>query len=218
MGVMTAIAVGGAVIGAAGGISKMVAGGKAKKAAKRALNKYKRQTFKNAHSGRTISTKGADIALDASARLAATSLDTLAAGGIRGSVGGVGQVQKAANDLSLRIGANQDEQLKEIESAEAREEIRIQTMVEQRQNADLNRLQQQLNAGAQTQASGLGDIAQAGFSVASMAASTDGFGGSDDKKPKTNDKGLTPASVALLDEAKVNAANAFGTMGSTAFG
>jgi len=212
MGVMTAIAVTGAVIGAAGGISKMIEGGKAKKQAKRALSNYKRQEFKNAHRGRTVSTKGAELAMEQNARNSAASLDNLAEGGIRGSVGGTGRVQEQSNDLSRIIGADLDEQRFGIDQQIAQEDVRIETMQEQREQSDINTMQAQLNAGAQTQASGLGDIGQSAFAAASIMNSAgvgQGVGGNGGQ----NVAQLNPNYNPQLGAANTSARTAFGDIG-----
>jgi len=170
MGLMTGLAIGSAAIGAAGGISKMIGGGKQKRAAKRAIRQFKRQELKNINEGRGIATRGAEAALEANARQAATAMETLASGGIRGVVGGVGAVQEQTNKVAQQVGAGIEQQEVALERDFAQDEARIRAIKEQRDNQELNQMYAQLNAGQQNQASGLGDIAQAGFGAASMVA------------------------------------------------
>jgi len=171
MGLATGLAIGSAAVGAAGGISKMIGGGKQKRAAKRALRQFKRQQLRNVQEGRGISTRGAEVALEQNARQAATSLETLASGGIRGVVGGVGAVQEQSNKVAQQVGAGLDQQQVQLQREQAQDEARIRAMQEQRENQELNQMYAQLNAGEQNQAGGLGDIAQAGFGAASLATS-----------------------------------------------
>jgi len=177
MGVATGIAIAGAAVAVAGGVSKAVKGGKQKRAAKRAIKGFKRQKLENVQKDRRISTRGAEVQLEQQARNAATSLEVLASGGIRGAVGGVGAVQGQNNAVAQQVGAGLDQQAVNIEREAAIDEARIRAMKESRDNQELNQMFSQLNAGEQNIASGYGDIAQAGMSMASMGAGKSGGAG-----------------------------------------
>lgn len=168
----TLLAGAGAATSLVGGISKAISGGKQKREARKAARRFKRQELKNAHAGRRVSTAGAKLALEEQARGTATSIDTLKSGGIRGAIGGVGAVQEANIRGARAAGADIDRQQVGIDKDFANDEARIRSIKEARDNQDLANIQAQLNAGAQTQASGFGDVAQTGFA----AASYDGFG------------------------------------------
>lgn len=168
----------GLAIAVGGGTAKAVSGGKQKRAAKRAAKRFKRQELKNVHAGRSVITRGSEMALEENARMAATSMKALESGGIRGVVGGSQGVQEATNRKNQVVADNLDKQQFGIDRDKSREELRIQQTKEARENQELANIQQQYNAGAQTQASGYGDIAQGAFSAATMAAGG-AFGGAD---------------------------------------
>ena len=175
---MLGLAIGSAALGMAGGIAKMISGGKQKREARRALRSFRRQQLRNVNEGRRISTRGAEVALEEQARMAATSLDALSSGGIRGVVGGVGAVNQQNNATSQQVGANLDQQQVQLDRDFALDSARMRQMKEQRDNQELNQLYSQLNAGQQNEMGGLGDIAQAGFGGASLGMSMqNGAGG-----------------------------------------
>tara|TARA_R110000737_G_C14624761_1_gene494591 strand:+ start:15432 stop:16088 length:657 start_codon:yes stop_codon:yes gene_type:complete len=164
MGAATVIAGVTAIAGAA----KAISGAKQKRDGKRAARRFKRQVQKNTAENLRVSSLGADLAREEGARATASTVDALQAGGIRGSVGGAAGVVGANNDNSRRIGANLDMQQRRIDEAIAADERRIQGVQENRDNAELNNIQQQVNAGNQQMWSGLGDVASAagGFAAA----------------------------------------------------
>lgn len=171
----TAIAGAGAVIGAAGGIAKMISAGKQKRETKKAIRKFnrERQKITNAQEGRRISTRGAEVALDEQARLAATSLDTLASGGVRGVVGGVGAVGAQNRAVTSQIGAGLDQQQVQLDREMALGEEKRMRMQEARDAQEQQLLYGQLNAAQQDQMSGLGDIAGSAFGAATIMGNAD---------------------------------------------
>ena len=171
----TLMAGAGAAIGMAGGISKMISGGKRKRESKRAIRQFNRnrQKLTNVNDGRRISTRGAEIALDEQARLAATSLDVLASGGIRGAVGGVGAVNSANRKVVNQVGTNLDQQQVLLDREKAQDEARVRQMKESRELQEQQLLYGQLNAAEQDQASGLGDIAGSAFGAGNIMANAD---------------------------------------------
>ena len=171
----TAIAAAGAAVGVAGGIKKMIGAGKRKRETKRAIRKFnrERQKITNAQEGRTISTRGARVALDEQARLAATSLDTLASGGIRGVVGGVGAVGNQNRNVANQVGANLDQQQVALDRDVAIGEETRMRMQEARDSQEQQLLYGELNAAQQDQASGLGDIAGSAFGAANIMGNVD---------------------------------------------
>lgn len=159
-------------LSAIGGISKMIGGGRRKRQAIRELRNLQnsRQDFTNINEGRRISTRGADLAREEAQRTTASSLETLASGGIRGAVGGVGAVNQANINASRQIGANLDQQQMQLDRDFARDKARIQSMNEQRQIQDEVNTQAAINAAQQDQYSGLGDIAAGAFSAGTIGA------------------------------------------------
>lgn len=157
-------------VGIAGGIGKAASGRKMMRDAKRAARNYRRQELKNVNENRRISTLGANLAREEAARGTATSVEALRSGGVRGVVGGMGAVQAANNQQARAIGAGLDQQQVQLDREIAADDARIRDMQEQRENQDLAAIQSQVNAGQQTMMSGIGDIAQAGFGMASLSA------------------------------------------------
>lgn len=159
-----------AAVGAAGSIAQGIMGAVQASKAKKALEAYDRQELVNVMEGITISTKGADLAREELARISASSVEALQSGGVRGVVGGIGQVQKSVTLQAREIGADLDKQQKEKEILIAKDNLRIQQMTERREEADLAGLGQQLAVGQQNL---MGGIAGLGSSLGQFA----GMGG-----------------------------------------
>ena len=168
MGVMAA----GAGIAAIGGIVKSVKGAKQESKAKKAIDSYVRQdlTDANAFKDTRVSTLGAELQREELARATATSVQALQQGGARTLGMGIGAVQEANVNQSREIGADLDRQFQQIEMAKATDNQRIRDMQEQRENADLAGLGQQMAVGQQNFMSGIGDIAAAGGVAARSGA------------------------------------------------
>ena len=136
--------------------------------ARKAIEQYQRQEITNAYEGLSVSTMGADLQREEMARATATGVQALQAGGVRGLVGGLGQVQAGVTAQSRQIGADLDIQQKEIDQLRAGDEKRIQQMTERREEADLAGLGQQLAVGQQNLYGGIGDIAQSASAAGGM--------------------------------------------------
>lgn len=162
----TILAGAGTALGIGGSIGKAIGGAKQKRAARRAARNFKRQELRNVNRGRRISTRGAEIQKEMAAQRTATSVEALRSGGVRGVVGGLGQVNNANIRQSQAIGANLDQQQVQLDREIAADEARIRAMQENRDNMELNAIQQQMNAGNQQMYSGIGDAAQIGFGLA----------------------------------------------------
>tara|TARA_R110000851_G_scaffold27764_4_gene77875 strand:- start:18490 stop:19014 length:525 start_codon:yes stop_codon:yes gene_type:complete len=169
-------------IAAAGAIAQSVMGAVQASKAKKAIDNYRRQELTNIADGLSVSTLGADLAREEMARAAATSVNMLQQTGSRGAAS-VGQVTKAVGDQSLKIAANLDEQQKNIDAIRAKDELRIQTTMEARENADLAGLGQQQAVGQQNL---FGGIAGAGTAIGQMDL-TSIFGKAGAPTPKTTD-------------------------------
>jgi hypothetical protein len=164
-----AIATSAAIIGgisAAGGIAKSISGAKRAKAVKMAQARFRRQELSNVNEGRRISTRGAELANEQNARGLATSTEALRSGGVRGVVGGSQGLQEASNNNANQIGAGLDQQQVQLDREFAQDEVRIQGMQEQRDNAELGAMQAQANAAQQDIWSGVGDVAGAAGAMA----------------------------------------------------
>jgi hypothetical protein len=166
----------GAVVSAAGGIAKGVLGAVQAAKAKKAIANYKRQDLANAYEKMSVSTLGADLAREELARVSASSVDALQQSGVRGVVGGIGKVVEANSKQSRAIGVDLDKQDQAIQKLEADDDVRIRTLQEEREKADLAGLGQQLAVGQQNLFSGISDVAQSGSSIASSAKQNAGTG------------------------------------------
>ena len=139
-------------------------GAKQKRRAEKALENYKRQELTNKAKDLTVSTRGADMQQEQQARLQAGQIDALRGAGTRGLIGGLGRVEAGSQQVSQQIGANLDQQQKDIDRQVMQEEINLRSMTEQRENADLSALSSQYNSGNQQMWSGIGGIAQSAIS------------------------------------------------------
>ncbi|WZE63591.1 virion structural protein [Maribacter phage Panino] len=187
-----------------GGAAKAISGASQKRNGKRAAARFKRQRLKNTQEGRRVSTLGADLAREEQARATASAVDALQSGGIRGSIGGVGDVVQANSEMERRIGVDLDRQQIDIDRAVAADEARIQAIQEGRDTQELNNIQQQVNAGNQQMWSGFGDMAAGAGGLASSGAFSGGAGSN-------------PAPAQSVTPTSTQMNSAFGSYGS-AFG
>ncbi len=188
------------------GAYQAITGASQERSAKRAANSFTRTVTSNTQEGRRVSRLGADLAVEGQTRATATSIDALRKGGVRGTVGGTGDVVAANNDNMRRIGAGLDQQQVAIDEAYARDEARIQGVKENRDYQELQAIQGQVNAGNQQKWDGLGTIAS-GISGMVTDGGLDGlsFGGGKEVDPMAN---YNPQ----VGAAKVTARNVFGNI------
>lgn len=151
----------GAGIAIAGSVAQGIMGASQASKAKKAIEGYRRQELTNVAEGISISTKGAELAAEEMARIASTSVQALQQSGVRGVVGGIGQVQKSVMLQAEQIGADLDKQEKERQKLIAQEEARIRDMQERREEADLAGLGQQLAVGQQNLFGGIQGLSTA---------------------------------------------------------
>jgi hypothetical protein len=165
-GTAIAIAAGAA---AAGGAAKSIIGASRASKAKRAMESFKRQELENVTSGLRVSTLGAQLQTQEAQRRFATSVDALRSGGVRGLVGGLGQINQQQSQVQAQIAADLDRQQMGIEQMRATDQANIRAMQEQRESFDFNMLAGQRAAGQQALFSGIGDVAGAiGFAAMNM--------------------------------------------------
>ena len=142
MGVATVTALVGAGISA---YSAIDAANKKKKAA-RALQNLPTPETSNVAENLTVSTRGADLRTEEAGRTSASAIDALRGSGARGIIGGVGAVQAQNAITAESIGANLDEQQKNIDIMKANDEVRIQGVKEGRYQSDVAGLSSQINS------------------------------------------------------------------------
>lgn len=151
-----------------GGLYNIIEGGKRARAAAGALGAYDRQDLtQNAYEGLTPSLLGARMQQEEQARLAASQTEALQGGGVRALVGGLGRVEAGNQMVNQRIGADIDQQMKERDRLMADDRVRTRAMQEARENADIAALSSQYDAAQNQKAQGIGNVIQAGSSIAS---------------------------------------------------
>lgn len=149
---------GAGALGAGVGLYQTIQGSKQAKEARQALEDYQRQELVNTGDGLQVSTMGADIQREEQQRMAATQMGALQEGGTRAILGGAGRVESGNQRVNRQIGADLDMQQKQIDQYTAQEGVRLQGMMEQRENMDINALSSQYNTGQQNMMSGFGNI------------------------------------------------------------
>jgi len=164
-------AVTGAVIGgvaALGGIYQAVEGAKQAREAKDALNNLPIPNLQNSYEGLQVSQLGANLQREEGARQFATGVDTLRSGGIRGVIGGLGQLNEQQNLQNRQIAASLDEQQKQIDFARAGDQSQIRGMKEQRYQNDVAALSSQISAGKAQEMQGIKGAIQGAASGVQM--------------------------------------------------
>lgn len=156
MGVATATALVGAGISAYSAINEA---NKKKKAAK-ALKNLPTPETSNVAESLTVSTRGADLRKEEAGRSSASAIDALRSSGTRGVIGGVGKVVAENNAVSADIGANLDEQQKDIDRMKAGDNVRIQGVREQRYQSDVAGLSSQIDSAQDAQNQGIANTIQ----------------------------------------------------------
>ena len=165
--------IGTAVVGAGLGVSQALEGAKQKKQARKALEEYKRQEFKNTAENLQVSTLGADRQREEQARLSATQIDALQGAGTRGIIGGLGRVEAGNKAVNADIAANLDEQQKQIDAMKAEDDARIRGIQENREIGDINALSSQYNAGNEAMQMGIGQTISGVGAVANQFGKKD---------------------------------------------
>lgn len=134
MGIATAAQ---GAIGLAGGAAKFFEGRKMQRQAQQLIDNFEWQDLENAYTNKQVSTLGSDLMREENARAMATATGTLREGGSRALIGGLGKVVSQSNTTNREIAANLDEQQKALDLAAAADDVRIRSMVEERQANEL---------------------------------------------------------------------------------
>jgi hypothetical protein len=123
--------------------------------ANKALNNYERQDLVNSYEDMAVSTEGAELMREESARTTNSLISAVAKGGSRAITANVGRIA-ATNVEGNRIAAYElDRKLDDKNQMIASENARIQSMYENREIMDLQGIGAQLEAGKQTTWNGL---------------------------------------------------------------
>jgi len=155
-------------VAALGSAAQIMSGAKRAKQAKQALRNFQRQELKNVTKGMRVSTMGAELQTREAQRRFATSVDALRSGGVRGLVGGMGQVEQQQQMQQQQIAAGLDQQQVSIDRMAAQDEANMRQMREQRDNQAIQGMGAELAAGRAQVSAGISGIAQAGVSMATM--------------------------------------------------
>ena len=124
-------------IGLAGGAAKFFEGRKMQRQAQQLIDNFEWKDLENAYTNKQVSTLGSDLMREENARAMATATGALREGGSRALIGGLGKVVSQSNTMNREIAANLDEQQKALDLAAAADDVRIRSMVEQRQADEL---------------------------------------------------------------------------------
>lgn len=164
-----ALGVGALASGVSGAI-KSGRGAKEAREARRAIESYERQPLENIFRDTQISRLGTDLQREEQGRFSASALDALRRGGIRGLVGGVGQLTQQSNLFNKQIASELDRQQKELDMLRAQDEASMRAIKEERDRQNLAGLGQQLQTGRAMQQQGLqtalGSVPQLAYGVA----------------------------------------------------
>lgn len=134
MGIATAAQ---GAIGLAGGAAKFFEGRKMQRQAQQLIDNFEWQDLENAYTNKQVSTLGSDLMREENARAMSTATGALREGGSRALIGGLGKVVSQSNTMNREIAANLDEQQKALDLAAAEDDVRIRSMVEERQANEL---------------------------------------------------------------------------------
>lgn len=138
-----------------------------KKQAQKALNDYDRQDLdtSNPYENMPISTVGSDLLREENQRNNANAVEALRNGGTRG-ISMIPQVVANNNAQNRETRAYLDDKITKRDYAIAGDKTAIRGMKEDRENADLSGLGQQLQVGQQNMWSGFRGLANAGMYAA----------------------------------------------------
>lgn len=145
------------------------AANRAAKKAQDAIDNYQRQDLVNPALGLQVSTLGADRQREDISRTIATMANQAAMGGSRSLLGIAPNLLGQQMQQEQQIAGNLDQQEAQRQAAVAQGEGMVTQMMEQRENADLAGLGNQLNVARQERANGVNNLIQTGFGAANLA-------------------------------------------------
>ena len=115
-----------------------------------------RQELRNITEGMRVSTLGSQLQTQEAQRRFTTSVDALRSGGVRGLVGGLGQVEQQQQFNQQQISADLDRQQQQIEMMGAQDQARIRDMQESREEFKIGMLAGEEAAGRNKMFQGIG--------------------------------------------------------------
>lgn len=146
------------------GIAQAFKGAKQAKQAREARQALmdNRQELRNITEGMRVSTLGAELQTQEAQRRFATSVDALRSGGVRGLVGGLGQMEQQQQFQQQQISADLDRQQQQIEMMGAQDQARIREMQESREEFNIGVLAGEEASGRERMMQGIG-VASSSF-------------------------------------------------------
>ena len=138
------------------------------KKTQQAIDNYQRQDIVNPNLGLQVSTLGADRQREDLSRSIATMANQAAYGGSRAILGLAPNMLGQQMQQEEQIAGTLDQQEAQRQAAVAQGEGMVTQMTEQRENADLAGLGNQLNVARQERANGINNMLQTGFGAASL--------------------------------------------------
>ena len=138
------------------------------KKTQQAIDNYKRQEIVNPNLALQVSTLGADRQREDLSRSIATMANQAAMGGSRAILGIAPNLLNAQLQQGQQIAGNLDQQEAQRQQAVAQGQGMVTQMMEQRENADLAGLGNQLNVARQESANGMNNLIQTGLGAATL--------------------------------------------------
>ena len=132
------------------------------------IDNYQRQDIVNPNLGLQVSTLGADRQREDLNRTITMMANQAAMGGSRSILGIAPNLLNAQLQQGQQIAGTLDQQEAQRQAAVAQGEGMVTQMMEQRENADLAGLGNQLNVARQERANGINNLVQTGFGAATL--------------------------------------------------
>jgi len=155
-------------VSAGASIMQTSAANRQAKKTQQAIDNYKRQEIVNPNLALQVSTLGADRQREDLSRSIATMANQAAMGGSRSILGIAPNLLSAQLQQGQQIAGTLDQQEAERQRAVAQGQGMVMQMMEQRENADLAGLGNQLNVARQESANGMNNLIQTGLGAATL--------------------------------------------------
>lgn len=155
-------------VSAGASIMQTSAANRQAKKRQQAIDNYQRQDIVNPNLALQVSTLGADRQREDLSRSIATMANQAAMGGSRSILGIAPNLLSAQLQQGQQIAGTLDQQEAERQRAVAQGQGMVMQMMEQRENADLAGLGNQLNVARQESANGMNNLIQTGLGAATL--------------------------------------------------
>ena len=191
MAAVTSLVIGGLAVATSG--FQMINGMKETKQARNAAENFERQDLENVFQDMPISTVGSDLMREESGRTNASLVDASMSGGIRGVLGALPKIQAQTNNQNRQAQAELDGQFQDRNRLIANDNVRIQSMQEQRDNQELGGIGARMQAGREDTFNGMrGMVNGAGLMASGLGSkSPEETTGMEGEKVSTTAMGLS---------------------------